>query len=203
MRLLAIMDWQHVGKPDRPSDRGAAFDVDGDGVIGRYETEAGAVARYWLEAQAWAADRKIDVIPMADGRYSDRHARANSYAAAWRSSSSRAGRVAYLACHANAGAGRYGALFYDARSRGGLALAGALAGELRKLEELGDTRVIACGPGDRPFTTIAGVYSGAPVGVCLEPGFLDGPEHRALWTPDGAERLGRAIAAGLDAWRES
>ena len=37
--MLVALDWQHQGKPYAPTDRGAAYDQDGDGIVTPHEHE--------------------------------------------------------------------------------------------------------------------------------------------------------------------
>lgn len=195
---LVVVDRQHVGKQDNLRDTGAQGDLDRDGKAGILEREAMLTALYGFHAEARLRELGHDVIPMSDGRYSERHARANAYAKSY------AGPVVYIACHLNAGGGAYGACLHDQRSAGGKRLALAVADKLRaSLPELVDVHTWGCGPtGDwtRAYSTIAGVYEGRPVGLCFEPCFLDGAHSSGLLSSDGLRRIGSALADGINSY---
>lgn len=196
---LVLLDRQHAGKPTHLADRGAWGDLDHDGRVDVEEQEAALTARYLLAAELELLRLGHSALPLADGSYAERHARANKYAQAI------GGRAVYIAAHLNAGGGRYGSTFYDARSTAGKALSVAVAAALRSAcPELGaDVWARAAeptGPWARAYSTIAGVYSGRPVGLCFEPFFLDAPPHQVLASPEGLGRVGVALARGIDAW---
>ena len=190
--MLVVLDRQHAGQIGRPKDRGAAFDIDRDGVVEDHEREAMITPGYILAAEARLIALGHDVIVMSDGTYPARALRAIDY-----------GADVYVACHANAGAGDYGAPIANAGSVKGAALAAAIAGKLRVLcPELrrvvvGDT---SAGSFPRAAACIGGVAKARAVGICYEPGFLDQPAHAPLWTPAGLVRVGQALAEGIDAW---
>lgn len=59
--------------------------------------------------------------------------------------------------------------------------------------------VVPLQPTARGFGCIDGIYEGPAniTAVLLEPGFIDSAEHAGLWTAEGLQRIGRALAAGL------
>jgi len=193
---LIVLDRQHSGKPGNRGDRGAMVDLDGDGRLEQWEREAMLTPRYLLHAEAQLLDLGHDVICLSDGTYAERHARACSYQA-----------DVYVAAHLNAGGGDQGLAFYDRRSGAGKVMAGLVAAHLgTNCPELRQWSRIACHD-DRPGThawlwrawsTIQGVYSGRPVGLCYEPCFMDTPTHQPLLTAEGLERLGAALALGIN-----
>lgn len=183
--MRVAIDLQHAGKPSRPDDRGAsAFGV-----------EEVSLTRLHLDG----ADRELrrlghQVLPLSDGEYADRWARAD----AWRAD-------VYVALHVNAGGGARGEVFHDYRSTHGPALAEAVAAALH------DALRWPCAarpcrpdddgqPRDEDYQEAYGCIRGVrAVAILVEPGFLDGPpEHRALLR-DGA-LVGAALARGIDAW---
>jgi hypothetical protein len=192
---LVIYDRQHAGQVAKVRDVGASADLDHDGVVEVSEQEAVLTARYSIAAETRSRELGDDVIVLSDGRYSERHARANAYAKAY------AGPCAYVACHLNAGGGAYGLALHDHRSARGQALADAVAVEWRAaLPELAAVHVRAAAPfGDwvHAYNTIAGVYEGRPVGLCAEPCFLDGPLAAGLLSSAGLDRIGHALALGV------
>jgi N-acetylmuramoyl-L-alanine amidase len=178
--MLIALDRQHAGVPSRAyADAG--------------EQEALLTPVYMLAAEVRLRELGHAVVPISDGQYADRHRRTNGYEA-----------DVYVACHLNAGGGDYGLAVHDTRSASGKALAGhvvrsltAACPELRR-GVVGDTqgfpRALAC---------IDGVFTGKPVGLCFEPCFMDRPEHQVLLTPAGLQRIGRALADGIDAFLRS
>ena len=195
---VVYLDRQHSGKPARPRDRGASADLDGDGKIARDEQEAAMTARYLLACELALLEMGHVVIPISDGSYNERHARVNRYAGTFK-----AGRPqVYLAAHLNSGGGDYGLIGFDHRSRSGPELANRIARQLRQVApELNGVKCIEAKPDDwtrNMYATISGVTQ--PIGLCLEPAFLDQPAHADLLTREGLSTMGRAIAAGIDAW---
>lgn len=195
---VVYLDRQHSGKPGKPADRGAAVDLDGDGKIQRDEQEAALTARYLLACELALLEMGHVVIPIADGSYNDRHARVNQYAGSFKT-----GRPQlYLAGHLNAGGGDYGMIGTDYRSRSGPELASRIARQLRQVApELNGVKCIEARPDNwtrNMYATISGVMQ--PIGLCLEPCFMDQPSHADLLTAAGLSTIGRAIAAGVDAF---
>ena len=195
---VVYLDRQHSGKPGKPSDRGAAVDLDGDGKIQRDEQEAALTARYLLACELALLEMGHTVIPISDGNYNERHARVNQYAGSFK-----AGRPQlYLAAHLNCGKGSYGLLGYDYRSRSGPELASRIGRQLRQVApELNGVKCIEARPDNwtrNMYATISGVTQ--PIGLCLEPCFMDQPSHADLLTAAGLSTIGRAIAAGVDAF---
>jgi hypothetical protein len=191
--MRVIFDVQHTGRPSRPGDMGAAYDLDGDGVRNEEgEREVDMTRAYVAAAVAVLACSGVPADVLDSGEYGERHRRADNIARGVN------GPVVYVACHVNAGGGRYGLVLRDARSSGGEALARTLAVELRRLPELGDTRASTLSANDRGWACIDGIWQGPAnlCGVLLEPFFLDSATHRALTKPAGLARVGGAIAAG-------
>ena len=196
------LDRQHAGKPGRRvRDRGAAADLDGDGLVEVHEREAMLTPVYLLAAETRLIEYGFDVYTLADGSYRDRHERVNEYDRDER------GASCYVAAHLNAGwrnrpGDAYGAIFYDYRSTSGRSLAKRIAAELRLVApELSDVKVRPASPNDwtrNAFYTIANVN---PVAVCYEPAFMDCETHAAiLGTAEGLEAIGRALADGVNRW---
>jgi N-acetylmuramoyl-L-alanine amidase len=193
--VIVILDWQHVGKPNR-DDKGAAYDVDDDGDVD-YEVEL--TDKYIQAAKNYLESRGHTVHIFSEGWYSARHYRANEIA------HENDGPVAYIACHMNAGRGNYGATFYDIRSAGGKRLAKTVGSTLGKAcPEL--RRIVVKGSSvttwSRAFGTLRGIFSGPAniSGMCFEPAFMDTPEHKQLLTDEGLERIGEALAVGVLKW---
>jgi|688.fasta_scaffold363157_2 hypothetical protein len=214
MPLHLLFDIQHAGRPDKPADMGAAFDLDGDGVTGENgEREVDLVRAYVAAAATCARSHGHRVTVLEAGTYGQRHAEAVRIAGA-----DPMARCVYLACHTNAGGGTYGLLRPDYRSNGGLAVAERLAAGLRRLPALSRVRIDPLYPDaatagkagrdvsnagqigwwTRGWGCIDGIYAGPAnlSAVLVEPFFIDAPAHRPLMTPAGLATVGQAIVRG-------
>jgi N-acetylmuramoyl-L-alanine amidase len=199
---LVFLDRQHAGKLGRRmSDRGAAVDVDDDGQIEVWESEAMLTPKYLLAAETRLIELGHDVICLSDGWYSDRHDRCNEYVRNYR------GPKVYVSAHLNAGSKNqadYGAVFYDWRSTTGQECATYISICLRDAcpELTGGVKVIQSRPDNwtkNAYNTIAGVSVTA---ICFEPFFMDFAGHRPLLSDAGLARVGVALAEGLNDWLE-
>jgi len=178
---IIVLDIQHAGSPasDHMGDRGAVF----EGV------EEVSLTRRYMDA----ADRRLrqlghQVIPISDGHYSDRQARAEAYGAA-----------VYVALHINAGKGDYGVIFYDYRSTKGPILAAAVVGQMKKHFTWSQKSAPAAPSdplGGRAWNCIKNV--GKPISLLIEPGFIDGPHRSDLIAR--IEEVGVALADGIHQW---
>lgn len=201
--MVGLLDRQHTGKSPYSTDMGAWADLDGDSVHDLEEQEAMLTPQYLRHAELRLRLLDHVAIPMSDGSYADRHARAARYARQMPSE-----RFGYIAAHFNSSepSGDYGAIFYDYRSQGGAALAGLVATALRaSCPELATVKVLAARHDDwtkDAYATIEGIWAGPGniSGVCFEPCFMNQPLHRALLLEDGLRRIGHALADGLNAW---
>ena len=199
---LIFLDRQHSGNPGRRSSLGAVNDLDGDGKKEIHEAEAIWTARYLLACEIRLRQLGHDVIPISDGRYFERHDRANIY--------QKGGELGiYIAAHLNAGLSRggigYGAMFYDYRSSKGPILARAICEQLKAYcPELQDkAKAIAATPENwtkNAFYTIRGVRA---IGICAEPCFIDSPAHKPLFSQKGMRQIGEAIAEGIQNFTDS
>tara|TARA_Y100001963_G_scaffold145456_1_gene219101 strand:+ start:761 stop:1354 length:594 start_codon:yes stop_codon:yes gene_type:complete len=189
--MIIFLDRQHAGQNRRRKSMGASRDLDGDGKQSIHETEAYFTALYGLACEVRLKELGYDVITISDGSYAERHKRCNAYQASGEDG-------IYIALHCNAGGGLYGAMFYDARSGNGPALAKAIASKVGALPELtGGCRAIAALPDGwtkNALYTIRGVRA---VAICAEPAFIDTPAHRPLFTASGMKRIGEAMAEGI------
>lgn len=197
---LAILDIQHAGKPSRPNDMGAAYDIDGDGVTGEHGEREVDLVRAYVEVVTTNLERcGIEVRVLTTGEYGRRHVEAGSLARLWK------GKAVYCACHLNAGGGRYGLVRPDGRSQKGRLFASMMARHLQAVPELNDVRIWPLTSTDRGWSCIDGIYAG-PANLCgllLEPYFLDGLTHRRLTTPQGTIEVGTAISAAVEEWGRS
>lgn len=195
MKKVVFLDRQHIGQIRKPSDLGAF-----SRLVGRHEAEM--VADYFNAAELAFRKLGIDVIPVSDGRYSDRHMRVLEYA-----NQGGAGKYVYVAGHLNAGGGDYGAAFYDHRSTMGANCATFIADALSEhCPELERTLQIKAQPNDwtlHAFNTIKGIFVGRPCAICYEPCFVDKEAHVPLLEPQGLERIGEALAFGINKWMEN
>ncbi len=199
--MIVIFDRQHFGKPGK-ADLGAGVDLDGDGVVESQEQEANLTPLYYMAAKQTLEQMGHRVIVLDSGWYQDRHKRANEIAA-----QNPTQKVAYLACHINAGKGDYSVMIHDERSANGKRLADSLMRGLERRQISGLKRHLvrsatATNEWKRGFSTISGIFAGPAniAGVCVEPYFLDRPEHAGLSTASGGVLLGDALTVGLLAW---
>lgn len=207
MRLLVILDRQHAGKPGRgpgearPEDMGAAMRT----PDGRVAHEADLVMEYITEARAVleAEGAQVRVIdPLTEPprmSYGARQERAK-----WWARQSPGSKVAYVACHLNAGHGDYAILGHDPRSQDGRAVAEHVADALDlTVPVLSRIRVEALtGKWARGLPCIEGIYSG-PANLCgmlYEPLFVDHPSHQHYIQTGGLRDVGACLARGIIAW---
>lgn len=195
--MIVFIDRQHAGQPKKIDSRGAVYDLNDDGKRTPNEMEAILTGFMALELEIELLDLGIQVIPISDGSYKERHARVNEYAKMHPGV-----KTVYLALHFNAGGGTYGAYFYDYRSEAGKALAQSICSQADKLlPELKSNKFIAASNDDwtkNAFFCIAGI--GAPVALCLEPAFIDTLAHQQLFTMAGLKRIAHAVACGIMEW---
>ena len=202
---MIVLDRQHAGKPERPTDLGAHHDTDGDGLAELHEHEAVWTAIYGLAAEMALREKGYQVCPISSGSYPERHRFVNERLPE---------AEVYVALHLNAGARRgrgYSAVFYDYRSAPdrGKALAEAISGELSKIPEIGGQRRVWDTRSDTPATrwkrnahsTIRGIDRA--IGICYEPLFIDSSKHQPLFTLEGMQLIGETLAAGIDKWVKS
>lgn len=196
-KLLIGIDRQHSGQVGRYIDSmGAANDLDDDGKIEIHELESILTARYGLHIEIALREKGYHVVPISDGSYKERALRMNRYA------SLMGIQAIYLALHANAGGGDYSVFFYDHRSAKGRDLAEFIRSEMEEaIPEIANHKIRKASPADwtrNAYGTIRHVA--APVAICCEPFFIDHRSHRRIINPKGLERVGRAIARGIDRW---
>lgn len=187
--LRVVLDAGHRAKHSKPNDRGAA--------AGGY-TEVDIVLPCLLAVDARLRGYGHDVLLLLSGEYPDRWQEAH----AW-------GADAYVQGHMNSDGGDYGAVFFDHRSKRGASLASWVAHELEGVvpwavhstEARPDSNGRPGDEGEAPYACIHGCYPLRPVGLLLEPGFIDRPAHR-LYLLANPGPVGEAIARGVHTWRQ-
>jgi hypothetical protein len=195
--MIVFIDRQHAGQAHRINARGAAVDINGDGKITKDEQEAHWTGYISLMLEMQLLKMGYKVIPISDGKYSERHARVNEYASMFNEP------TVYLAMHLNAGGGHYGAMFYDHRSSTGKQLAESICNGLKtSIKSIREFKAIDCKPDNwtkNAFYTIKGVAK--PVAICCEPIFMD--THIDLLNAFGASQIALGMAAGLQKWEKN
>lgn len=192
--MIVFIDRQHAGKPNKLADRGAAVDIDGDATP---EREAIITGQISIELEKVLILLGVDVVPISDGTYSERHTRVNKYAAMYPNRT-----TVYLAMHLNAGMGMYGAFFYHHASTQGHELAQHLCDGMMKAGIVDQAKSIAANPSNwtkNAYHTIKGV--GRPVAICCEPLFMDQPAHTKHLTYEGIQGLAMCMANAIVKWR--
>ncbi len=196
--MILHLDLGHAGKPaPHDRDRGA---VRADGV-----TEAALAQQYIAHATERATMRGATVrYPMTPAYYGARQVEACRVARLDPATQHR-----YVACHLNAGGGRYGLVGFDLRSRLGRQVAEELAASLAEwCHWLGGVRAHGVAHDSamtwerNVFATISRVYDGPAniAAVCFEPGFID---HPAATTPDALALYGIVLADVLTGHRQA
>lgn len=211
-RLRVVLDVQHVRRPDHPRDRGARFAIPRELVTtygGRtHINESELVEIYVLEARAALELAGAQVITDLWGTYPTRAESAH-----------KGGAGAYLACHLNAGGGRYAlaSTYGPSATTPAFRLATALLVELAKVPgvrggqrgKLGPIGLVHR-PGDRHPTRfergsvcIRRAHELGIPAVLVEPMFGDAPNAGEMLAPAALARVGGAIAAALTAWHRT
>ena len=196
--MILHLDLGHKGKPP-PHDRNRGA-VRADGV-----TEAELAQLYIAAATKRAVMRGAQVhYPMTPAYYGARQVEACRVARL-----SPLVQHRYVACHLNAGGGRYGLVGYDLRSGLGRELAVELAGALADAcHWLGGVRAHGVAHDSamtwerNVFATIGRVYDGPAniAAVCFEPGFID---HDGATTPEALALYGVVLADVLTGHRQA
>lgn len=177
--MKAVLSIDHTGKPRRPRDLGAI-------AGGLSELDYTSLYAFRALIYAHTKDRDLSVMVMSSGEYSDRWAKADEW-----------GASVYISCHANAGGGNRGEVFYDHRTTpsNGLELSRFVA---KRLEKRVDWPVnhLAAEPDSRALACIRGVKA---VALVYEPVFIDGPLGPE--TVNYCEDYARALVDGISDWR--
>ncbi len=189
--LTVAVDVQHLYRPSHPGDQGSVY----TDAAGFHVTEAHLATVYALGLAQWFQFRGARVLTNSPARavlvgdYWTRNAQAAAY-----------GASVYLACHVNAGGGRYGAVEYMKDTPGG-ALALAIGATLpRAVPEILGCKAIALARGDRGAVCIEGFLPRCGAAVILEPFFGDTPAHRPLWASPQLAVIAAAIGDGVARW---
>jgi len=93
--MIVFIDRQHAGKPDKPEDRGATVMPAPAFGMGREAIYTGYLS---LMIEERLLENGVKVIPITDGKYSDRHKRVNEYSRRFQGE-----KQVYLALHLNCG----------------------------------------------------------------------------------------------------
>lgn len=190
--MIVYLDRQHAGQIHRIHSRGAeakptpAF---GNGMEAIYTGYLSIMIEEKL------LEHGVKVMPIADGKYSERHNRVNEYSKKFPQD-----KQVYLALHLNAGGGDY-ASFFHMGSNGGATLASSICDKLKEASLPGLVRCLPKKAAPNDWTknahyTIKGVKT--PIALCCEPLFMD--THPHLLTFEHLKTIGGAIASGIVAW---
>lgn len=185
--VLVVLDRQH-GFKSATFDPGAVDEVDGTKDV---VAETELTRAYIAHACARLDDLGVPWTVLGFGPYGERHALASK--AAWGVK-----RVAYIACHVNAGGGAYGLVKHDTRSSGGRKLALALTSTLVPVSGLASVKALPLRSDDRGWSCISGIYDSPSMCAALfEPYFIDHEAHAHLRE---GKIIGRALADGCASW---
>jgi N-acetylmuramoyl-L-alanine amidase len=195
--LRIAVDVQHVFRPHKPKDRGSVYTLaDGSRV-----NEADAAIGYAASLTAELRRRGASVLTNdpANGILVGYYSARQRHAEGW-------GALAYLACHVNAGGGRYSLMEYPSGAGGyGLAVLLNLALSRRFSRELlfEKEAPLAHGSNVEPDSRgwpCVGYFPKNRAAVLVEPFFGDTPSHQGLLSAAGLRDVGVALAAGVSYW---
>jgi hypothetical protein len=186
----AVVDVQHLYRPQHPGDMGAVFTL----ADHTHTTEGRAAVLYGASIVAWLRARGAEVLTndstrgILIGPYSVRNRAAGVFRA-----------HAYLACHVNAGGGNYSRMAFMSMSLGAR-LAPYIGRELKAaFPMIVKANAWALGSSDRGAVCIERVPTTTAAVLC-EPFFGDTPAHQPMLAAPALWQLGAAIAAGVAAW---
>lgn len=214
--LSVAIDVQHLYRASHPNDQGTVY----TDAKGQHVTEAHLATLYAIAMADWFRTRGATVwtnetnrvvpgaasgpagpVPLGGllvGEYWTRNRQAANL-----------GAMAYLACHVNAGGGRYAAVEYLAGTAGDRLAASILDQLPAAAPELVGSRTVALIPGARGAVCIESFHPGPlpavepRAAVILEPFFGDCTALRPLWAADRLQRIGWAIGEGVARWWEN
>jgi hypothetical protein len=191
--MRVAVDVQHLYRASHPGDQGSVY----TDATGAHVTEAHLATIYALAMADWFRARGATVYTndtrrgLLVGDYWTR----NRQAAEW-------GCHAYLACHVNAGGGRYAAAEYIAGDSP--IMANAILAELaRAVPELVTTKVVPLTLGVRGAVCIESFHRPGASAVLVEPFFGDCAQCRPLWAAPRLAGIGAAIGEGVARWWEA
>ena len=188
--LKVAVDVQHLWKPPpHQHDRGAHFKLTGGATM--WETDCSLI--YAQALGNWLRDRGADVLEnsAAPMSYGARNRAANDW-----------GADAYLACHVNAGGGRYPLAMFMSTTPGEALGFTILQRITAAFPVLAAPQLKPLHSNDRGAVCIE-ACSGRTAAIVLEPFFGDRPEHQVIMTAPELGRLGRTIGEGLASWWEA
>lgn len=191
--MTIYIDVQHMGDPIKKGRMGAAF---GDQIS---QTEAFYTSLYAFWMGMRLRELGHEVINMSDGTYKARHARVNAY----EERNEGGPPSVYIACHLNAGAGSYCAMFYHHQSSNGRALSKSINAKIEERTDITTAKAIPSNNEDwtkNAFYCIKGV--GRPIAICAEPLFIDNRNHQRLLNVEGMHAIGFAMADGIHEFLE-
>jgi len=153
-KRIAI-DVQHMGKPNKPADRGASH--------GSYQ-EADLVLKYATLAFQELTAKGYEAFLITSGTYAERHEWINRH-----------GIDLYLACHLNAGGGRYSLVehYYNAGQRT-RKIAGIMAENFKAILGTSAAKVWEIPKDGRGAACLKNTR---PSALLLEPLFIDNERH--------------------------
>ena len=172
--MIVFIDRQHAANQTNWPIRVQAVDIDGDATPEREAIITGQISIPKLEKILMLLG--VDVMPISDGTYSERHARVNEYAAMYPNR-----KTVYLAMHLNAGGGMYAAFFYHHASTQGHELAKQLCLEMRAAGFVKSAKPIECKPNNwtkNAFYTIRGLAARLPFAA-----------NRCLWINPNTQNI--------------
>jgi N-acetylmuramoyl-L-alanine amidase len=154
IKRIAV-DTQHMGKPHKPADRGGSYNG--------YQ-EAYLALRYATLVFQELTSKGYEAFLITSGTYTERHAWINKH-----------NIDLYLACHLNAGGGRYSLVehYYDAGRRT-REIAKIMAENFKTILNTSDGKVWEIPKGGRGAVCLSGTR---PSALLLEPLFIDNDRH--------------------------
>ncbi len=191
--LRVAVDVQHLYKADNPADRGCRFVL----ASGLTVWEAAAATGYAQSLAHWLIDRGA-TVRMNDprtGQLTGSYPRRNRQANTWQAH-------AYLACHLDAGKGKYAALEYPVGRAGSLLARAIGAALVADFPEIPAHREVPLMEHARGWLCV-GAVDAAIAAVLLEPFFGDYRPAQGLLAADRLAAVGEEIGAGVAYWWEA
>ena len=189
--LTVAVDIQHAYRDSHAGDEGAVF----TDAAGGHTTEVQLSTVYAIALATWFRARGATVITndrkagTLFGEYWTRNHQAAAY-----------GACVYLACHVNAGGGKYAACEYMNGTPGAALSLAILAMLPGWAPEIHGSVSKPLSRGERGAVCIEAFPADKGAAVILEPFFGDCPAHRPLWAAPRLQRLAGAIGEGVARW---